>query len=136
MAHPLSIRIRALESYGSGEGTQEEIANNLNVSLSTFKRWLTRRRNNESLALNNNNKGRPSSIDEHGLSIIKAMVEKNPSITLSELSAAYYKERKKLVGLSVLSRAVRSLNFRYKKLSIKAAEKNSMDVKKKNNLST
>lgn len=131
MAYSLDLRHKAISSYESDEGTQNEIANVFGVSLSTFKRWLVRKKSGENLKPRIGNKGRPKKINNAGFKTLKTIVEINPSITLAELSDLYLKEHKIRVGTSVLSRALSKLNLRYKKLSIKAVEKESDEVKKK-----
>jgi transposase len=131
MSYSMDLRIKAIEAYKENEGTQEEIAEFFGVSLSTFKRWLMRHRRNESLEPIREGKGRPHRIDEEGLNLLASIVETNPSISLAELSEVYYNKNKKIVGRSVLSRALAKLNLRYKKISVKSTEKESEEVKKK-----
>ena len=50
---------------------------------------------------------------------------------MSELSEVYYEKYKLLAGKSVLSRELQRLKLRYKKLSVRSAEKSSYDVQKK-----
>jgi len=131
MAYHIELRTKAIQAYEEGEGSQEEIASLLQISLSTFKRWLAMSRKGQPLQPMMENCGRPKKIDNAGEAIIQSLVKNNPSITLSELSAAYYKKNKIIVGRSVLSRTLQKLNLRYKKLSIKSIEKQAVEVQKK-----
>ena len=135
MAYSLDLRERAISCYDSKEGSQLEIAEYFGVSLSTFKRWIGRKRNGETLRPKKGKQGRPKKIDDFGIETLRAAIEENSTITLSELSDLYFKRHNITVGTSVLSRAINHLNLRYKKLSIKAAEKEKEVVKKKRRIS-
>lgn len=131
MSYSLDLRKQAVSTYELGEGTQTEIADYFGISISTFKRWLVRKKSGDDLYPKIGNKGRPEKINDIGLETLKEIVERNPSITLAELSDFYLNTHKISVGSSVLSRALNKLNLRYKKLSIKAIEKTTDAVKKK-----
>lgn len=131
MAYHIELRTKAIQAYEEGEGSQEEIASLLQISLSTFKRWLAMSRKGQPLQPMTGNCGRPKKIDDVGEATIQSLIRNNPSITLSELSAAYYKKHKTIVGRSVLSRTLQKLNLRYKKLSIKSVEKQTDEIQKK-----
>ena len=131
MAHSVEIRTQAIKAYESGKLTQKEIVEYFGVSTSSLGRWLKRYRNNESIAPILDRGGRPSRVDEKGLSVIKKWVEKKPSITLDELCDKYEKKYHSPIGDSIISRAVIKLGLRYKKLSARAIESESSEVKKK-----
>ena len=130
MSYALEIRNRALQAYKTGKNTQEEISNLFGISLSSFKRWLQKDRDGQSL-LPDTSGGRPAKINEDGLKTLQNLVTENPSITLEDLSINYKKIHKIVVGRSILSRALKKLNLRYKKLSISATAKDTDVVKKK-----
>lgn len=131
MSYSIEVRAKALMSYNEGEGSQEEVASLYQISLSTFKRWIYKVRHGESLKPKTERCGRPRKVDEKGEETIRRLVEENPSITLEELSKVYYREHKIVVGTSILSRILKELNLRYKKLSIKAVERDKEEVQKK-----
>lgn len=131
MAYSLELRIKAIEAYASGEGTQEEIANYFQISISTFKRWLQRNVAGDPLAPIIEGKGRPKTLDNRHLEMIQRLVKENPSITLGELSEKINKKYQINAGRSVLGRALQGLNLRYKKLSLRTIEKDAPEVKKK-----
>lgn len=132
MSYPFIIRQKAIEQYQNGILTQEEIASALGIHLSTFKRWLVRDRLGKGLQpIKGENQGRPAKIDNEGLQSIEKLVQDNPSITLEELSEAFKKLHGIDAGRSILSRALKKLNLRLKKLSIQASEKNTEEVKKR-----
>lgn len=131
MPHSLEIRTKAIDAYETSDLTQEEIAKYFKISTSSFKRWWRKYNNNESIEPILDKSGRPSRIDEKGLMLIKKWITENPSITLAELCVAYEKKYKAPIGDSIMSRAVIKLRFSYKKLSAKALEANTDEVKKK-----
>lgn len=133
MAYTLELRIKAVEAYESGEGTQEEVANYFQISLSTFKRWLNKKILGKSLCSITEGKGRPKKLNTEHIDLIKQLIADDPSITLGELSDKIYKHYKVTAGRSVISRELEKLNLRYKKLSIQAIEKNTPEVIKKKN---
>src|SRR5687768_5574196 len=105
MAYSLELRIKIVEAYEKDEFTsQQELADFFNISLSTLKRWLKRKKAGEPLTPKVQGKGRPAKIDAMWLEAIKEFVEKNPTITLGGLSDAYYKKYKVRVGTSILFR--------------------------------
>jgi transposase len=131
MPYSLDLRLKALSSYSEGFKTQQEVSDDFQINLSTFKRWLKRHRDGDSLAPITDGKGRPRLLDDKSMSFIKAEVKKNTSITLAELSDKLYRARKVVAGNAVLCRALQELNLRHKKLTIHASEKQSDEVKKK-----
>lgn len=132
MAYSIDLRIKIVDAYERGEfNSQSDLSEFFGVSLSTLKRWLRRKRVGDNLKPKIEGKGRPSKIDERGFATIKILVEKNPNMTLGELSEAYYKKHHVKVGTSILFRALKNLNFSHKKISVRASEKDNEEVKKK-----
>ena len=131
MAYGLELRERVIGAWNHGEYTQVDLADVFGISISTLKRWLCKVRHGEGLEPKSNQSGRPRKIDEKGEETIKQLVRENPSITLKELSKAYYKRHKIRVDKSILSRSLQELNLRYKKLSVKSVEKETLEVQKK-----
>lgn len=131
MSYSVDLRERVLSCYDSGEHTQDDVADLFEIGVASLKRWLSRKRKGEDLGTRAKNSGRKNKINEFGLETIKELVKNNPSITLGELSEIYFKKHNVYVGNSVLSRALKKINLRYKKLSVQAVEKESEVVKKK-----
>lgn len=131
MAYTIELRTKAVEAYNTGAGTQEEISSYFQIGLSTFKRWLQRKRAGEPLEPITQGKGRPKTLDAPHLETIKQVVKEAPSITLHELSELLKEKHKVKAGNAVICRALKQLNLRYKKLSLKAVERESDEVKKK-----
>ena len=131
MAYGLELRERVIGAWNQGEYTQVNLADVFGISISTLKRWLCKVRDGEGLEPKSDQSGRPRKIDKKGEETIKQLVRENPSITLKELSEAYYKCHKIRVDKSILSRSLQELNLRYKKLSVKSVEKETLEVQKK-----
>jgi len=131
MGYSLDLRIKSLESYESGEESQQDISDKFGISTSTFKRWLSRYRQGKALNPILEGRGRKRKLKESHLEEIRDLVESSPSITLRKISEYFEKKRKIQVGRSVLSRALQAMNLRYKKLSIQSEEKQTSAIKKK-----
>lgn len=133
MSKPYStdLRLRVISVYKEGGKTQKEVAKIFALSESSVKRYIRLDRENKSIASQPWGGGRPGLVDEKGYQLITEAIEKNPAITLAELSVIYQKRRKKKLGSSVLSRACQKLKLTRKKLSIYAAERDREDIKKK-----
>lgn len=131
MAYPIELRKKAINAYETSEHSQETTAKLFGISITTFKKWLKKKRNGEDLAPPSTRSGRPKKITPTGTQTIKKLVESNPSITLSELSKAYYKKHKVKLSASMLCRELKELNLRYKKLSLYAVEKDTDEILKK-----
>ena len=133
MAAPYSLDLRqkVVSKYNSGELTQDEVSKLFGIGLSTFKRWHTMYETTGNLEPITEKTGRPAKIDQDGFSIIEKAVTLNNTITLEDLSNLYFKKCKVRVGKSILSRALAKLNLNRKKLSIRSAEKDLPESKKK-----
>lgn len=131
MSYSTDLRLKVLSSYESETDTQQEIVDTFQISLSTFKRWLRKKRSGKDIGPDHSGRGRHKRLKEVHFKKIKQLVEKNPSITLREISEDLAKKNNLVVGTSVLGRALQELNLRYKKLSIQAAEKQTDAIKKK-----
>jgi transposase len=114
MSYSVELRIKAISSYEKGMGSQKKVASIFGIGLSTFKRWVQKKKNGETLVPSTIGLGRPKKISVQGIETIKEWVKKDPSITLNELSKAYYKKYKVRVSLSMLCRELKCLNLRYK----------------------
>jgi transposase len=131
MAYSVELRLKALSAYEAGMGSQTKVAGIFGIGVSTFKRWVQKKRKGDSLKPSTIGLGRPKKINSQGIETIKELIKQNPSITLNELSKGYYKKHKVTVSLSMLCRELKYLNLRYKKLSIQSEEKHSEKNKKK-----
>jgi transposase len=128
--YSVDLRKKIIESYKTDNITQADLAQRFKISESSVKRYLVLDRKKSDLTPKTEGKGRPRSIDESGDALLKEIIEANPTITLADLSKAFYKKSKIKVGRSVLSRACQRIEMHHKKLSPYAAEQERDDVKK------
>lgn len=128
MSYSMDLRKKVIEGYQE-EKNQSGIARRFKISLSTVKRYL-KLADEGDLSPRIGDKGRPGKIDDKGYELIKAAIQKNPTVTLRELSEIFYKKKNLIVGSSILSRACLKLNLRHKKLSRYPAETEREEVKK------
>ena len=129
--YSLDLRLRVVSTYKEGGRTQKEIARIFNLSEISVKRYVRLDRENKSLQAKPYGGGRPGAVSDKGYKLIKEEIDKNPTLTLAELSTIYRKKIKKKLGRSVLSRACQKLKLTRKKLSIYAVERDREDIKKK-----
>ena len=129
-AYSIDLRNKIVKVYEKGNISYSKVAKRFYVSVITVKRYVKQYRKYGNLLPKKGNKGRPSKIDKIGYEAIQKIIRAQPTITLAELSELYYKKRKVKAGRSILSRACLKLNFRRKKLSHYAAERERDDVKK------
>jgi len=104
------IRLRAIEAYGSGKYTRQQIADFLGYHVSSIKNWI--RQYGESQRLHPLPKGHMKatfSQDEEGPLI--AYVEANPDATLEEIRNNFQKK----CCLQTISATMERLGFRRKK---------------------
>ena len=130
MAYPVALRERAIKLYRTSNLTQEKVCEMFSIGTTALKQWLRRVESGESLEPQSRNAGRPGKITAVGLKTIQSSIEANSTLTLAELSEIYYKKHKVRVGNAVMSRALKKLNLRHKKLSINSPSKEKEAVKK------
>jgi transposase len=129
-AYSEDLRERVVKAYREGKGTQEEITEMFEISLSCLRSYLRLEEKTGSLAPKEYKRGPLTIIAGAGLESIKEWVSQTPDITLSELCDLYKKSYKKKVSLSMMYRALVSLGLRRKKKSFYAQEQEREDVKK------
>ncbi len=129
--YSIDLRTSLMNSYETGEETQQEISDRYKIHLSTFKRIYKQYRETGSVVMSPNQAGRPSSIDESGYTIIKRYVLDKPDVTLSEIKQHYQTKKRISLSLSMVCRSLQVLNLRRKKKSLYSAEQEREDIKKK-----
>src|SRR5262245_47689173 len=87
MSAPLSLdlRNRAVEAYGSAEGTLDELAGRFNIGIATLGRWLRRLREHGDIAPAPHRGGMPARIPDEQLEALLALVAEKPDRTAEEL---------------------------------------------------
>ena len=120
MGKPYSVdlRLRVVSTYKKGKKTQKEIAEIFGISICSVKRYIKLDRGKKSLKAMPWGGGRPGAIDKKGYELIEREIKKRPTLTLKELSERYYKQRKKKLASSILSRACQKLKLTKSKTNI------------------
>lgn len=130
--YSLDLRRKAVLAYEEGKGTQQEIAKQFGIGLRTFKEWIFLKKETGDVQPREHiHRGQLPVIDDKGLAFIKRTIENAPDILISDIQASYAKKFTVKVAQSMVSRAIKKLNFRRKKKSEYAVEQDRDDVKKK-----
>src|ERR1700677_3302310 len=112
--YPNELRQRAVNSYESGEGTQEEIAERFCICRRTLVQWLRRKANTGEVGPEPPGGGNYSPVD---MKVLQALVQKRPDATSFEIAAAYNRKvaRNFRVHRSSILRALERAGFVFKK---------------------
>jgi transposase len=84
----LDLRTRILAAYDAGEGTRETVAARFRVSLGMVKKLLQQRRRTGDLAARHRYSGRKPLIVGTHRRALRALLERQPDLTLAELRRA------------------------------------------------
>lgn len=84
----LDLRERILAAYDQQEGTREEVARRFRVSLGLVKKLLQQRRRTGDIAPRHHYSGRKPQILPGHQSRMRALLDRQPDLTLNELRAA------------------------------------------------
>jgi transposase len=124
------LRLRAVEAYENGEGSQIEIAERFKISLPTFERYWRRYKQTGSVSAIAGKKGRPRLISAEKSFEVRKIIENPPDITLQEICDEYNRRNKTNISIFVMYGVVKKLGFRRKKKSHYALEQERPDIKK------
>lgn len=132
LAYSKDLREKIIEFYNNNSSlSQFEVAKQFGINISTFKRILKKFREDGTFEIKPYSEGRPHIISEkHGL-LIKEFVLENKDATLEEIRQYYLRKCKMEVSLPTIFRLLNRFNFRRKKKSHYAQERDREDVKKK-----
>jgi transposase len=116
-AYSLDLRQKVVSVYENGSETIVEVANRFEISRSFIKKLLAQKRTTGSIAPIGHRGGQPKRLSvKHQQWLLKTVLSA-PDITLSDLQEQLEKEKKISVSVPTLSRALRRLNLRRKKIS-------------------
>lgn len=107
----LDLRERILHAYDEGEGTREQVARRFRVSLGLVKKLLAQRRRTGDIGPQHHRRGRKPLILAGHQRRLRALVSKQPDLTLAELRAAV----KLRCTLPAVHYALARLGLTYKK---------------------
>lgn len=101
------IRVRVVQSYENGEGSQRELARRYNVSLSFVQGLLKRYRQTGNIVPRKYSHRVESKVDENSLQMILDMVERDPRLPLSQLCERLAQERHIQISRATMWRTLR-----------------------------
>ena len=130
-AYGMDLREKILASYLGKEGSLEKLALRYKVSISTVKRIAQRYKNTGEIKLYLHNAGRHELINEEGKEALIKIVENNPDLTLKEIQEKFASLYGITPVIAVFHRVLKNLNFKYKKKSNYASQRDREDIKKK-----
>ena len=107
----MDLRVRIISSYESGEGTRQEIADRYCVSLGMVKKLIQQKRHLGTLNPQYQNMGRKPIITEKHRKKLKALLQKQPDLTLKELKAGLHIE----CTIQAIHYVLKDMNLSYKK---------------------
>jgi len=114
-SYSLDLRTKIIAAYKNKEGTQVEIAESFDVSLSSVRRYWREYCRTGEIKLTVHRHG---PLPELSLARVNQLVIKHADATLDELCRHYNKNRKIKVGISMMWRACKILGFKVKKKSL------------------
>jgi transposase len=101
------IRVRVIQSYENGEGSQRQLARRYNVSLSFVQQLLKRYRETGDIVPQKQVKPVKPKVDETSLRLILEMIDRDPNLPLSRLCEQLAMERQLLVSRATMWRTIR-----------------------------
>ena len=118
MPAPLSVdlRKRVIAAYQAKEGSQRQLAERFNVSLSFIRDLSRRYRQTGTVEPKPHGGGTVAKLGTAQLSIVKALVEAQPDALLTELCEERLAEKTAInVSVSTMQRAIQKLELSVKK---------------------
>ncbi len=121
------IRVRVVQSYQNGEGSQRQLARRYNVSLSFVQQLLKRYRETGNIVPRQYNNKTASKIDHNSLQLILDLVDSDPQLPLSQLCERLAQERQLFISRATMWRTIRK--HRPRKATLRIAHSNSSAVR-------
>jgi len=103
------LRIRVINAYKNGEGSQRELARRFCVCLATVQNWLKRFRDTGHLQPKDYRRGPQPRIDQRSLMTLRQIVANKPEATLEALCEDFYSCAKVRVSKPTMCRALQKL---------------------------
>ena len=114
-SHSIDLRQRIVKSYLAGEGSIRDIAKCFLVSPTTVQEYLKLYKQKGDLYPEEYVGGRKPAISNKQLSLVKALLEKQSDMTLTELCTVFEKKTGIKVSSTSMHRAIKKINWTYKK---------------------
>jgi len=130
-AYSIDFREKILDAYLKQEGSNQKIAERFKISISTVKRIGQRYRNTGKVELYINRVGRKPKITDKAKSIIKQTISTKPDASLEEIREILEKSCNIYVTIQAIHYFLQNLKISYKKKSLYACQRDTDEVKKK-----
>jgi len=114
-AYSVDLRERVVTAYEMGGVTDEEVAEVFQIGEATVHRWKRLKRESGSLATRPHGGGMPPRIKAEQMGLVRAIIEKEPDLTIPEAAAEYHRQSGQWVSASTMGRAIRALGLTRKK---------------------
>lgn len=101
------IRVRVIQSYENGEGSQRQLAQRYNVSLSFVHELLKRYRQTGNIVPRKYIKKVDTKVDDNSLQLILNLVDNDPQLPLSRLCERLAQERQLHISRATMWRTLR-----------------------------
>lgn len=115
-AYSIDLRQKILSAWKNKEGTQRDLAKRFKVSLSFIRDFLRRYRETGEINARPQRGDRRSKLNSTEQELLKIMVTEKSDIYLREIKEVIKEQKGIEVSISSLSRTLKRLKFRRKKL--------------------
>lgn len=122
-AYSHDIRVRVIQSYENGEGSQRQLARRYNVSLSFVQELLKRYRETGNILPRKYSNKVGSKVDGNSLQLILDLVDNDPELPLSRLCERLAQERQLYISRATMWRTLRK--YRPRKATLRVVARNS-----------
>lgn len=129
------LRRRVINAYNNKEGSQRQIAERFEVSLTFVRNLLRCYRQTKSIEPKQHGGGRKIKIDHHGFCLIEQMIKQKPDLILDELCHLLTEKTGIKVSISTMFRYIQRLNLtRKKKVYLPVSKKEKILKNKDTNI--
>ena len=115
MAYSMDLRVRVVEAYENGVGTQAELGQLFKLGIETVRRWIRRKEVCNAPIRLPRGGGNPRRIGAIGEGVLLGLLERAPDATLQELAASYAWVTHMPMNTSVISHTLTRLGITRKK---------------------
>lgn len=109
-AYSRDLRLRVLNAYLNGEGSQREIARRFDVSRGFVCKLLKRHRETGDVGIRTGGGGRRRKIGRDDNDVLRDLIDRHPDATLKKLCGLLRARTGTAVSISTMHRAVKALD--------------------------
>ncbi len=111
----MDLRKRVVAAYETGKGTQEEVARQFSIGVATLVRLVSLKRKPGKLEPKPHAGGQKPRLTEADLDELKDVVKEKPDLTRAEFAEALEERIPKKVSVDIIQRALKLIDYTYKK---------------------